>query len=142
MRLAGLRGLTATYGSTSAFTYAATRGTGPLQSAWNGEGPETRASGLCVTLAVAPGDANPADAPVSASTPTAALITVLRDHIAITSSGQARPRCPIKLTVNHPGFAQSRSNLIGRESRRRRPRPPHWRRLTDAHLTRLGIARP
>src|SRR5215472_5741271 len=85
MRLAGLRGLIATYGSTSAFTYGATSGTGPLQSAWNGEGPETRAGGLCVTPAIAPGDANPTDTPVSASTPRVALITVLRDRITVTS---------------------------------------------------------
>src|SRR5215469_11211211 len=91
MRLAGLRGLIATYGSTSAFTYAATSGTGPLQSAWNGEGPETRARGLDVTLAVAPGDAIPADAPVSASTATAALITVLRDRIAVTTFDRVWP---------------------------------------------------
>src|SRR6516162_4370142 len=91
MRLAGLRGLTATYGSTSAFTYGAASGTGPLQSARNGEGPETRARGSCITLAVAPGDANPADAPVSASTPAAALITVLRDHIAVPTSDQIWP---------------------------------------------------
>src|SRR5215831_2878470 len=98
MRSRGLRGLTATYGSTSAFTYGATSGTGPLQSARNGDAWETRASRLCPVLAAAPSDARPADAVPSARTP-AALTTALRDHTIATPSLSARSSC---LTHGNP----------------------------------------